>query len=410
MTRKVLVVLALLALVATTAAAWAASDEYEVTAVMRGGHPKLSEGSPVYVDGFAVGEITDIRPEDNKALITFTLTDDAAPLHSGAKVTVKWKSLVGERTLYVTDGPRENPEIAGGGLVKGDNPAPVEVSDALAALDGPTRKHLASFVARLNGTFEGKEQDLRQWVKDAGPMLSALGEVLRGVGEDGPAIESLVTNMNRMLATIGSRSADTRAVISDLSRTTGAVAGERQELRAALKKLPGTLQGAEATLRDVPETTDEAVPLLEDLTTATEPLPATSANLARLLGDLRPMVAELKPTLESVSALFDHTPALLDAAHGMLPGFDQAVQTYLPALEFLKPYTPEVVGFLTTWGSAGQNYDANGRYMRIHVQQGGSSLNANPGVPLPGFGQDLTPKPGAPGGIEQSDAEGEGMN
>ena len=86
-----------------------------------------------------------------------------------------------------------------------------------------------------------------------------------------------------------------------------------------------------------------------------------------------------------------------------------AARSYLPALEFLRPYTPEAVGFLTTWGSAAQNFDANGRYMRIHGQAGGSSLNANPGAPLPGITQDTSPPPDAPGGIPQ-DAAGEGMN
>lgn len=387
-----------------------ASQDYEVTAVMPGGNPNLSEGSPVYVDGFQLGTIESIEPEDNKAVVTFTLDRDVAPLHSGAKVSVQWKGLVGERLLYVTDGPRANAEIPSGGLVEGDNPAPVELGDVLAALDPQTRRHLGSLVGRLEGTLDGHEDDLAKTVRAAGPTLGALGEVLRGIGADGPAIRSLVTKTNQLMKTIDGQSADVQGVISDLSQTVNTTAGKRDQLRKALAKLPRTLRTAESVLGEVPDTTQEALPLLKDLADATKPLPSASKNLTLLLRDLRPLVAELKPTLRSASVLLDYTPGLLDSAHATVPDITKAIKAYAPALDFLRPYTPEAVGFLSTWGAAAKNYDANGRYMRIHGQAGGTSLNANPGFELPGFSQDTTPDPGAPGGIPQTDAEGKGMN
>lgn len=406
---RTLVAVAVLATAGLVGAASLGEDEYEVTAVMPAGHPKLSEGTPVYIDGFPMGEITSIRPEDNEALLGLRLDDEAAPLHDGAVVRVRWKSLVGERMLIVEDGPAENAEIPNGGMVEGDNPTPMEVGDVLAAFDPETRKHLGSFVRRLQGTLGGHEADLRESLNSLGPALAALGEVTRAVGSDGPAIRSLVTSLDRLMATIDSRSVSTQGIVSELSRTANTIAAKRDRLREALARFPRTLETAELVLGEVPETTDLAVPLLHDLADATERLPATSGHLANLLRDLRPMVADLRPTLRAASVLLDHTPALMGSMHATLPDIGAAMEGYLPALEFLRPYTPEAVGFLTTWGAAAKNYDANGRYMRIHGQTGGSSFNGNPGIPLPGFSQDLTPEPGAPGGIPQ-DAEGEGMH
>lgn len=405
----IVVTVAALALLTGAVAVPVATDDYEVTAVLPRSHPKLAEGTPIFVDGFETGKIVSLRPENNKAVVTLHLDDEAAPLHSGATLRLKWKSLVGERLLYVQDGPAQNPPIPDGGRIEGDHPASTEVGDILAKLDPETRKHLGSLAGRLEGTFDGQENTLRATLTTAGPALSALGEVLRAVGSDGPAIRSLVINLNQMMSQIENRSGDTQQAISSLSRLVNTVAGEREQLQRALAKLPGVLQVSQSALAEVPDTADAAIPLVKDLASATERLPSAATNLAAVFRELRPAVADLKPTLQSASVLLDHTPALFDSLHATVPDMTDAARGYLPAMEALRPYTPEAVHFLTTWGLAARNYDANGRYMRIQAQTGGTAFNANPGIPIPGVSQDLTPEPGAPAGIPQ-DAEGEGMN
>ena len=62
----------------------------------------------------------------------------------------------------------------------------------------------------------------------------------------------------------------------------------------------------------------------------------------------------------------------------------------------LRPYTPEVVGFVNTWGSAGQNYDSNGHYMRILAGTGlAAPVIYPPGVTPPGFTRTDKPAPGS---------------
>jgi phospholipid/cholesterol/gamma-HCH transport system substrate-binding protein len=384
---------------------------YEVGVVLPAGNANLVAGAPLYVDGFRAGQIEDIHPQDGKAMLTVSLNRELAPLHAGAFFHVQWKALVGERLLFVQDGPKTNAEIPNGGMVEGNFPKPTEVADVLAALDPPTREKLTSLVDTLDETSDGHERDLNATVKTAGPALSALGDVLRGVGTDGPAIKALVDQLDRTMSTIRSRQDDLAGVVHDLSTSTAATAAERDQLRQALAKLPGVLNTAQGTLGKVPGTVKETLPLLDDLRSATGKLPAVSDELAPLLRDLRPLVADLRPTLESASMLLDHTPGLLDAAHGTFPGLDRAATAYTPALDFLRPYTPELTGFLTTWGSAGQNYDGNGRYMRIEAQEGTTSTNVNPGVTPPGIIHEDRPAPGQASRIAGNgpvDAGGEG--
>lgn len=395
LSRAVAAIVALLVVGGVVVVASGAAEPYRVSAVLPAGNPNLIPGAPIYVDGFDAGKIESVRPEEGHAVVEVSIDDDLAPLHAGAFFHVQWKAVVGERLLFVEDGPKSNAEVPDGGMVRGDFPKPTEVADVLAALDEPTRARLTSLVGTLQNTVTGHEQDLNSTVQTAGPALAAVGSVLRGVGTDGPAINKLVTDLNGTVDTLAERQQDVGAVIDELSTSARATAGEREQLRVALAKLPPTLKTAQGTLGKVPGVTDEALPLLEDLRPATEKLPGVSEQLAPLLADLRPLVADLKPTLEAASALLDRTPGLLDSSNRSLPGLAELAGGYAPVLESLRPYTPEAVGFLTTWGSAGQNYDANGRYMRIFAEAGTTTPTVYPpGVTPPGIERETAPAPG----------------
>lgn len=383
---------------------------YTVTAVLPAGDPNLTVGAPVYVDGFPKGTLKAMRVKDNKAVATMEVDPAVGPLHTGASVNVIWKALAGERFLEISNGPRNNPEVPDGGMIPGTFPKPVELNDALNALTPAVRQNLQSLMGRLDTTLQGHQQNLDQTIQEAGPTLSALGNVLRGIGMDGPAIQTLVSETNGLMTKVNSQSQSVQQTIQQLGAATAAIAQQRRELQTALTELPGTLATARSTLAVVPGVTAQTVPLLNDLRPATAELPGVAKRLSPLLTELNPLTGQLKTTLASTSQLLGYTPGLLDSAQGTLPGATQALNGYLTPLQFLRPYAPEAVGFLTTWGSAGQGYDANGHYMRIEGQAGPTSVDDNPGIMPPGVTQNATPAPGHAGGYTPTDAQGQGMH
>ncbi|GAB3354807.1 MULTISPECIES: MlaD family protein [Amycolatopsis] len=394
--------------VGATAVAAMRSDDYEVGVILDSATNVVSGGT-VQVNGFEVGKVSDISVEGGKAKLVLALEGDHVPLHDGAQVRIEWKAALGERMVNITDGPSGNAEIPDHGMIKGDMPVPMEFDQVLNALDPPTRAKLSSLINRLDSTVKGNEADVNHTVRSAGPAVQALGEVLRGLGSDGPAIKQMVTQLDTMVGTLAGREADLRTVIDQLSKTTSLTAQQHEALASALKKLPGTLQTAGKTLGDVPDAVGQAVPLLKDLEPATAKLPDVSRNLRPVLTDLRPLVAELRPTLADAQTLLNYTPGLLDTAHATAPGLNSAVSSLMPALSFLRPFTPEAVGLLSNWGSATSNYDANGHYGRIYIQAGASNVNVNPGIVPPGFTSDPTPLPGSPVGQPWTDAFGSGI-
>ncbi|NMI00551.1 MlaD family protein [Pseudonocardia acidicola] len=408
--RRILLAATAVLLVLSTSAAglMVFNGPYRVSVILDNA-TNLVEGSLVKVNGFDAGTVESIDVVDGKAKLTLDLNSDYAPLHDGAQATIVWKALLGERLVDLRDGPTQNATIPSGGMLTGKQQSPVELDTVLAALDPATREKLNSLTRNLNKTLSGSEPDLNATLKTAGPAIGALGDVLRGLGTDGDAVKQLVTQLNDTMAILARRDGDVAKVVDQLGGAVDQVVGQQQALGDTIHELPGTLQQAKTTLGNVPAAVDDAVPLLDALRPATEKLPSVARNLQPLLADLRPAIGDLRPTLESASELLKYTPGLLDSGATTMPEINRTMGGLGPALDYLRPYTPELAGFLTNWNSANANYDRNGHYARIYVTAGAENGNVNPGVLPPGTTKNLSPLPGELVGQPWTDAFGEGL-
>ncbi|GAB3688428.1 hypothetical protein GCM10027597_42550 [Saccharopolyspora tripterygii] len=386
--------------------AWAVeNDDYELQLVMPNAANVL-EGSRVEVDGMPFGKVTGLSARDNRALVTVSVDGDRAPLHAGSTAQVEWRGLLGERVIRLVPGPDGNPEIPSGSLLEAGSEQ-VELDQVLSALDEPTRQHLNSTVQQLDRNLKDHPQDLRATLASAGPAVQELGEILKAVGQDGPAIQSLIRNLKTMMEPVAARRTELEQIVRDLNSATGAMSAEQDELKRALSELPSTLNSAKRTMDGVPAAVDETAPLLEDLRPATQQLVSVSQNLSPMLADLRPAMNDLRPTLNAADDLLQRTPPLLDSAHTTVPGVNNALTQLNPAVQFLRPYTPDLMGWLSNWSAAFANYDSQGHYFHGLVQVGTNVVDDNPGaaVGLKG-GPNSRPAPGMASGQAWVDANG----
>jgi phospholipid/cholesterol/gamma-HCH transport system substrate-binding protein len=287
--------------------------------------------------------------------------------------------------------------------------AQIEVDQVLATFDAPTRAKLDSLLGQLNATATGREQQLKQTLNTAGPSVEALGSLLAAVGRDGPAIRELLTELHQVTGPLAQHGAEVRSAVNRLTAFTGQLAPTQEALREGLKETPSTLDAAKGTLDMVPAASDATIPLLKDLRPATERLPSIARNLRPLMDDLRPTLHELNPTLRGLSDLLDRTPRFLDASHAFLPQVKNTIEGYREPVAFLRPYTPELMGFLTNWGDAFSGYDSQGHVWTGAVSPvGGSSVDESPVSGLPS-GIVQSPAPGALISQPWTDADGHGM-
>lgn len=409
MTRRGRVILAALLAVLLAGSAYAAVDlegPYQLKLVAPSA-AQLLDGSPVWIDGRDAGEVTGLEARDGKAIVTVELAREHAPLREGTTSRVEWHSVLGERIVTIEPGPAKNPPLPSGALYEAQTTR-IEVDEVLAAMDEPTRKRMTSLVRRLHGTVSSREADVRETLRSAGPAVTALGEILEAVGRDGPAIRELVTELNDMIGALADRREAVENMVDNTTNLTGAVAEQQGKLRDGLKELPATVRTATDTLDKVPAASRATASLLDDLRPATAKLPSVARNLSPVLADLRPTVARLKPTLIAMADLLRYTPGLIDSGHDVLPPASRILDDVGPALTFLRPYTPELVGWVTNWGQNFTGYDSQG-----HVWAGGLSIgpagNDESAGTVPPLRVDERPKPGQAVGQPWSDAHGSGM-
>ncbi|GAA5163288.1 hypothetical protein GCM10023321_49920 [Pseudonocardia eucalypti] len=405
---KLIATLGLAAAVVVGAIVWLSSGyDYHARLVLPSA-AQLVAHAQVQVDGRQVGSVEDIQARDGKAIVTIGLDEPIAPLHDGTTTRIEWKSVLGERIIQLTPGPQGNPALPDGAMIDAAS-SQIEVDQVLAMFDAPTRAKFNSLLGQLNGTATGREEQLKQTLASAGPAVHALGGLLEAVGRDGPAIKELLTELHQVTGPAARRGAELRTAVDRLTSFTGQLAPTQEALRQGLKETPPTLDAAKATLDMVPAASDATVPLLNDLRPAMDRLPGIAHKLNPLFDDLRPTLKDLRPTLKGTSDLLDETPAFFDAAHSFLPRVTDTLKGYTGPVGFLRPYTPELAGFLTNWGDAFSGYDSQGHvWSGAPAALGGSEVDDSPVGGLPSGIKDR-PAPGALVGQPWTDANGNGM-
>lgn len=383
----------------------AANTGYRVKLVIPSA-AQLVSGSPVWVNGLPAGAVEDITAQDGKAVVEISLDKQFAPLREGATSWVEWYSAVGERVMQLNQGAAQNAAIPSGNLYAPQSTKQVEVDQVLNALDPQTRDRLNSLIRGLNGTVNGREDQLRQTLDTAGPAVNALGGVLEGLGRDGQSIKELVQQLNQVTAIATQHRQDVAATVHNLTDMSAPLAAQQAKISETLRELPPTLQVAQNTLNDVPDAVDSANPLLKDLRPGTDRLVSVSRNLNGLTDDLRPAIRDLRPTLRSLRGTLDELPEFLDGAHDILPPIHRITERYGDAASFLRPYTPELVGWLQNFGESFSGYDSQGHFWSTVLAEAGPNSFGEHVTNAPLNRPSKSPKPGELVGQSWTDAWG----
>jgi phospholipid/cholesterol/gamma-HCH transport system substrate-binding protein len=150
--------------------------------------------------------------------------------------------------------------------------------------------------------------------------------------------------------------------------------------------------------------------------------PATK-DLAPFLRQLRPLVADARPTIadlrrlvrkpganNDLTELLRKTPRLEQLAKPTFANTVDAFRKSTPVLNFIRPYAPDLIGWVRDFGEGASNYDANGHFARIQPIFNAFSLNNNVLTPtttaqrLPGLQSGQQKR--CPGGATQPAADG----
>lgn len=336
---------------------------------------QLVKDDDVQVGGRRIGSIREIElTDDNLARVTIEVEEPYAPLHQGTTAVIRATSLSGVANRYIalTPAPNNAAEIEEGGHLTAERTtSPVDLDQLFNTLDEPTRRALQEVIKGSATQFEGRGALNNRAARYFNPAISTAARVVHEVNRDQQAFEDLIVHGARVTTALAERRDDLTGLVSNTSQTAAAIADEQQALADALGLLPETLRKGNTTFVNLRATLDD----LDKLTD--ESLPATR-RLAPFFRALRPLVDDARPTIRDLRLLVTRpganndmiellgkTPKLARLSGRTFPNTITALRKSTPVLDFARPYTPDLVGWLRDFGQGASNYDANGHYARI---------------------------------------------
>ena len=336
---------------------------------------QLVKDDDVQVGGRRVGSIRGIElTDDNQARIEIEVQKPFAPLREGTRGVIRATSLSGVANRYIalTLAPENERRLDEGATLTADRTTSiVDLDQLFNTLDDPTRKDLQGIIQGLATATKGRGDEMNEAAEYFNPTLSASRKLLEEVTEDEGVLTEFLVNSSKTVTALAERRDDLAGVVSSTNATAGAIAAEQESLSQALDLLPGTLRRANTTFVNLRATLGDLEVLVD------ESKPATK-RLEPFLKELRPLVRSARPTIRDLRRLVRRDGAdndLVDATKSF-PGLYAVAQPSLkatreslvksqPVLEFIRPYTPDVTGWLRDFSQGAANYDANGHFARI---------------------------------------------
>lgn len=335
---------------------------------------QLVKGDRVRIGGTPAGMITSIElTKDGQAEIGVRVDERFGPLREGTTATIRQIGLtsVAGRYVDISPAPTFRPALDDGATISGDKTTPiVDLDQLFNTLDGKTRKGLQQFIDGQASWYEGKEQEANASAKALPAALSGLDQLAAEVSADDANLTRFLVKSGEAFGALAENKEQLTDLISNTRATTAALGSDTASLDQALQHVaPALRKGTDAFIA--------LRPALKELRTLVNVSGPATKDLAPYAKQLRPVLEEAVPTFRQLRQMFAQPGAsndLLDALQD-LPALNRLTKTGFaegekslkqstPIFSFVRPYVPDLVGWVRDFGQVMATYDANGHYAR----------------------------------------------
>jgi phospholipid/cholesterol/gamma-HCH transport system substrate-binding protein len=282
------------------------------------------QGQTVNVAGVEVGEISGVRLEDGKAIVTLKLEEGSVPVYKNASVLLRPKTGLKDMVAELTPGTKDAGELDEGQRIPIGQTAPdVNLDEILAVLDGDTRNYLQLLLADAGQGLDGTSDDLANTIRRFEPTARYTLAVAEGLAERRRNIKRAIHNFSLVVDQLGGADDELAEFVENSNAVFAALASQDANLRATLEELPSTLTETQTALGKAELLADELGPTLQALRPGARALgpslrqtrpflrettPILRDEIRPFVRASRPLVKELRPAARDLSAL---TPNLV---------------------------------------------------------------------------------------------------
>jgi phospholipid/cholesterol/gamma-HCH transport system substrate-binding protein len=343
------------------------------------------QGQTVNVAGVEVGEISGVRLEDGKAIVTLKLEEDSVPVYRNASVLLRPKTGLKDMVAELTPGTKDAGELDEGQRIPiGQTSPDVNLDEILSALDGDTRSYLQLLLSDGAQGLKGNGRELANTIRRFEPTARYTRDIAEQLATRRRNIKRAIHNFSLVVDELGGKDDQLAEFVENSNAVFASLASQDANLRATLRELPSTLTATRTALGKAEVLADELGPTLQALRPGAQALgpalrqtrpflrettPVIRDEIRPFVRASRPLVTELRPAMRDLSAL---TPKLLRSF--------RVVNALLNTLAYNPPGdTEEGFLFWASWvnhlgPAVFSNQDAHGPIRRGLVVVGCQSL------------------------------------
>jgi phospholipid/cholesterol/gamma-HCH transport system substrate-binding protein len=343
------------------------------------------QGQTVNVAGVEVGEISGVRLEDGKAIVTLKLEEDSVPVYRNASVLLRPKTGLKDMVAELTPGTKDAGELDEGQRIPiGQTSPDVNLDEILSALDGDTRSYLQLLLSDGAQGLKGNGRELANTIRRFEPTARYTRDIAEQLATRRRNIKRAIHNFSLVVDELGGKDDQLAEFVENSNAVFASLASQDANLRATLRELPSTLTATRTALGKAEVLADELGPTLQALRPGAQALGPAQRQLRPFLRTTTPIIRdELRPFARAaLPTVRELQPAMRDlaAATPDLTRTFRVVNALLNTLAYNPPGdTEEGFLFWASWvnhlgPAVFSNQDAHGPIRRGLVVVGCQSL------------------------------------
>jgi phospholipid/cholesterol/gamma-HCH transport system substrate-binding protein len=207
----------------------------------------LQSGDDVRIAGVKEGQVTGVKLVDRKyAQVSFGL-DKKLTLHNSAQMQVRYRNLVGQRYLALTEGSGGDPVLAPGGTIPQSRTQPA--LDLSQLLNGFKPLFTALTPQDINSLSYEIIQTLQGEGGTIDTLLAHTASLTAAIADKDAVVGSVVTNLDQVLSTVASRDNQLSELVLQLQRLVSGLARDRNAIGNSLQGIDDLAQATVGLLR-----------------------------------------------------------------------------------------------------------------------------------------------------------------
>jgi phospholipid/cholesterol/gamma-HCH transport system substrate-binding protein len=281
----------------------------------------LLVGDDVRIAGVSVGRVERIALAGDVAEVSFTV-DDKVPLETSVRAKIRYRNLVGQRYVALSEGPGGAARLTPDGLIPLTQTSPaldltVVFNGFRPLFTGLTPDDINKLAFEIIQVLQGEGGTMASLLRRTASLTGTLADHDAAIGR-------VITNLNAVLGTVADRDANLDQAIQQLRQFVSGLAADRAAIGTAVVSIGDLASTTGGLLRDVRPDLAQDVTLLNKLAGTLNDNTQVIEDTLKRLPD---RYAALTRTA-SYGSWFNFFVCDFDGRVGLVPGVDDAQPTF----------------------------------------------------------------------------------